>query len=267
MVECSSLPKGPLSGGFYKLDANSGTVLWKKEIPYRPSFTGGNQMLGSPSVAVGRVFASSNWGDYYCFDTITGEMIWHFSNPTATEFIVSSPIYVDGTVLLIDKFDLNCVNITNGWSIWTKYTGDELYVSPSYADGKAYMVTSQRHIFILDTINNGTKIATATTPSSSWSSPTIANNRLYIGCNDWTVYCFAENITNQPSPTATPSDNSELSVDWLSCANSDCCGCCNCRIMLHPQKANQANKAKLDFPVLGWMCYSPRRFSLGAAFY
>ncbi len=192
----------PLSGGFYKLDVNSGTVLWKKDIPYRPSFTGGNQMLGSPSVAEGRVFTSSNWGDYYCFDTVSGEMIWHFSNPTATEFIVSSPIYVNGTVLLIDKFDLNCVNITNGWSLWTKYTGDELYVSPSYADGKAYMVTSQRNIFILDTTSNGTKIAAATTPSSSWSSPTIANNRLYIGCNDWVVYCFAENIIGQPSPTS-----------------------------------------------------------------
>ena len=128
---------------------------------------------------------------------------------TATEFIVSSPIWVDGKVYLIDKFDLACVDGTTGSAIWSKYTGDELYVSPSYADGKVYMVTSQRHIFVLDVNNHGTIIANATTDSSSWSSPTIANNRLYIGCNDWNVYCFAEKITPNP-PAQHPHPNQQL---------------------------------------------------------
>jgi outer membrane protein assembly factor BamB len=202
----------PNAGALYKLDANTGAVLWKKEMSYQPSFTGGNEMLGSPSVAAGYVFASSNWGDYYCFNITTGEMNWKFSDPTATEFIVSSPIYVnkDGdtpTVLLIDKFNLASVYLSNGWTQWTTYTGDELYVSPSYADGKVYMATSQRHILIFDTASNGTKIATVTLPSSTWSSPTIANGRLYIGCNDWNVYSFTENITSTPSsgvPSSTP---------------------------------------------------------------
>lgn len=185
----------PEIGAFYKLDAATGELLWNFSIPYRPSFTGGNQLLGSPSVAEGRVFASSNWGDYYCLDTETGGVLWHFVDETATEFIVSSPIWVDGVVYLIDKFDLAAVNGTTGSVIWSKYTGDELYVSPSYADGKVYMVTSQRNIFILDTNNQGNILASTTTLSSSWSSPTIANNRLYIGCNDWNIYCFKENIT------------------------------------------------------------------------
>jgi outer membrane protein assembly factor BamB len=143
-------------------------------------------------------------------------MIWHFQNPTATEFIVSSPIYIndgtsdDGMVLLIDKFDLACVDISIGWVIWSKYAGDELYVSPSVAGGKAYMATSQRHVFVLDITRNGTIIANVTLPSSTWSSPTIANNRLYIGCNDWYVYCFEETITTAPSPTTPPINNSAV---------------------------------------------------------
>jgi outer membrane protein assembly factor BamB len=205
----------PDTGALYKLNAATGDVMWKNEIAYRPSFTGGNQMLGSPFVTGTKVFASSNWGDYFCYNTNTGELLWRFQNPTATEFIVSSPIYIndgtygEGRVLLIDKFDLACVDITNGWVIWSKYTGDELYVSPSVAGGKVYMATSQRHVFVLDITRNGTIIANVTLPSSTWSSPTIANNRLYIGCNDWYVYCFEEVTTNTPSPTPTaPANNS-----------------------------------------------------------
>jgi outer membrane protein assembly factor BamB len=198
----------PNTGTVYKLDAATGQIQWNFSIAYRPSFTGGNQMLGSPSVAEGKVFASSNWGDYYALDTTTGAEIWHFYDTTATEFIVSSPIWVNGKVYLIDKFDLACVDGSTGSAIWSKYTGDELYVSPSYADGKVYMVTSQRHIFILDVANGGVIIANATTDSSSWSSPTIANDRLYIGCNDWNVYCFAETITPQTTTTATPTPTS-----------------------------------------------------------
>jgi outer membrane protein assembly factor BamB len=199
----------PTAGALYKLDANTGDVIWKQQLPYEYSFVGGTEMLGSPSVAAGMVFASSNWGAYYGINAATGDIVWAFKDSTATEFIVSSPIYVNGDLFIIDKFNLACLNAMNGHTIWSTYTGDELYVSPSYADGKIYMVTSQRDIFILDTTSNGTKIATAITPSSSWSSPTIANERLYIGCNDWNVYCFSNDVTNQAS-ASTPSGNAML---------------------------------------------------------
>ena len=72
-----------------------------------------------------------------------------------------------------------------------------MYVSPSYADGKIYVVTSERHLYVLDTSSNGAKIADATTPSSCWSSPTLANGKLYIGSNDWNVYCYTSYITSE----------------------------------------------------------------------
>ena len=55
------------------------------------------------------------------------------------EFIVSSPIYVNGQVYIIDKFSIASLNATTGNTIWSFYTGDETYVSPSYADGKIYV--------------------------------------------------------------------------------------------------------------------------------
>jgi hypothetical protein len=138
------------------------------------------------------VFASSDLRTYYGINAATGDIVWTFTNPAAMEFIVSSPIYVNGELFIIDKFSITSVNATNGHTIWSFFTGDETYVSPSYADGKIYIATSQRHIYILDAVNNGAKLASFTTPSSSWSSPTISYGKLYVGNHDWNVYCFSD---------------------------------------------------------------------------
>jgi len=97
---------------------------------------------------------------------------------------------------------------------WAFFTGDELYISPSYADGKIYVVTSQKDIFVLDANHNGAKLATYQTPSSCWSSPTIANGNLYVGCNDWNLYCFSNAVNTPPSPT--PSATSPGTKDIVS---------------------------------------------------
>jgi outer membrane protein assembly factor BamB len=194
----------PTAGNLYKIDAANGNIIWNLTLPYQYSFVGGTEMLGSPSIAAGMVFASSDFGAYYAVNADSGEIVWKFIDKEAIEFIVSSPIYVNGDLFIIHKFNIECLNATNGNLIWSTFTGDELYTSPSYADGKIYLATSQRDIFILDTANNGVKIATGILPSSSWSSPTIANGRLYVGCNDWNVYSFSNDIINQ-APTTTPS--------------------------------------------------------------
>ena len=203
----------PTAGALYKLDANTGKVIWNLTLPYQISFQGGTEMLGSPSVADGMVFATSDWGAYYAVNVTSGNVVWKFIDPAASEFIISSPIYVNGDLFIIDKFNIDCLNAMNGDTLWSYFTGDELYVSPSYADGKIYVTTSQRDIFVLNTAENGTTIATVTTPSSSWSSPTIANGMLYIGCNDWNIYCFSEDVTNQaPTPTPTPAPSNNLTL-------------------------------------------------------
>jgi outer membrane protein assembly factor BamB len=190
----------PATGALYKMDADTGAVIWKQQLPYEYQFTGGTEMMGSPSVAAGMVFASSDLRTYYGINATTGDIIWTFTNPAAMEFIVSSPIYVNGELFIIDKFNIACVNAMNGNTIWSFFTGDELYVSPAYADGKIYIVTSQRHIYVLDATNNGTKLASFTTPSSGWSSPTLSNGRIYVGNNDWNVYCLTNYVTYEEPP-------------------------------------------------------------------
>lgn len=187
----------PATGAIYKVDANDGGQIWKKQLDYEHQFTGGTDMGGTPTVANGMVFCSANMRTYYGINAATGDIVWKFTNPDATEFIVSSPIYLNGQLFIIDKFDIACLNATTGKKLWISYSGDELYVSPSYADDKLYVATSQRRIFIIGT-TNGDKTMAYTTPSASWSSPTPSNGRLYIGNNDWNVYCFTAAFTATP---------------------------------------------------------------------
>lgn len=181
----------PSSGVLYKLDANDGARVWEKTIPYNIGFMGGTDMHASPTVADGMVFVSSNAGTYYGINAVTGSTAWTYSNNASEEFILCSTVYNSGRLFLVDKFSIVCVDAKNGSSIWKAYLGDELYVSPSYADEKLYVVTDQRHIFVLNA-TSGEKLSFFTTGSNSWSAATIYEGRVYVGNNDWNVYCLAD---------------------------------------------------------------------------
>lgn len=200
----------PNTGTLYKINAADGSLVWKKSIPYEVQFTGGDDMIGTPTVAAGIVFTSANLRTYYGINAQNGDIIWNFTNPEANEFIVSSPIYLDGQVFIVDKFDITCLNASTGQKIWNTFTGDEYYVSPSYADGKIYIVTSERNIFIFDAVT-GEKLDRYILPSASWSSPTPYGGRLYIGDNDWNLYCLGEYNTQAASVTLQ-SDKSQLKI-------------------------------------------------------
>ena len=184
----------PDSGALYKLDANDGSLIWKRALPYQLTFMGGTDMHASPTVGDGMVFASSNTQEYYGINAATGDIEWTYRDETALEFIVCSTIYKDGLLFLIDKFSIVCVDATNGHAVWSTYLGEELYVSPSYADDKLYVVTDQRSVYVLNA-TNGDKIGYFNMSSNSWSAPSIYEGRVYVGSNDWNIYCLAGNPT------------------------------------------------------------------------
>ncbi|KON32001.1 hypothetical protein AC478_01590 [miscellaneous Crenarchaeota group-1 archaeon SG8-32-3] len=181
----------PDLGALYKLDAATGNLVWKRTLPYYIPLGGGTDMHASPSVGDSMVFAASNTEAYYGINAATGDVAWTYRDEAAKEFIVCSPVYSNGKVFLIDKFSIVCVDSKNGQTLWSSYLGEELYVSPSYADGKLYVVTDQRSVFVLDAAN-GETLNRFVTSSNSWSAPSLYGGRLYVGNNDWNVYCLAD---------------------------------------------------------------------------
>ncbi len=181
----------PDSGALYKLNVYTGNQIWKQALPYFPTFMGGFDMHGSPTVAEGMVFASSSTTAYYGINVTNGDVIWTVKDPSSEEFIICSTIYKDGILYIINKFSIVALNAKTGDTLWGSFIGDELYVSPTYADGKLYIATDQRHLFVLNA-STGERLSFFTFNSNSWSSPTIYEGRVYVGNNDWKVYCFTE---------------------------------------------------------------------------
>ncbi len=180
----------PETGALYKVDAEDGSFIWKREILYEEIHTGGTDVHASPVVADGMVFIGSNVKEYHGINTETGNIEWTYRTSGAGEFIVCSPAHYDGHLFLVDHFSIVCVDMTNGFAVWSTYLGEELYVSPSYADGKVYVVTDQRSVYVLNA-TDGAKLSVFTTNSNSWSSTTIYEGMVYLGSNDWNVYCLA----------------------------------------------------------------------------
>lgn len=181
----------PSTGMLYKLDAKNGSKIWSLPLPHFPTFMGGVDMHSSPVVIEDIVYAASSTSAYYGIDVYTGQIIWNYTDRTAEEFIICTPAYNDGTLFLINKFSIVALDAKIGTTKWSSFIGDELYVSPTYADGKLYIATDQRHLYVLNA-TNGEKLNSYTFNSNSWSSPSIYEGRVYLGNNDWHVYCFSE---------------------------------------------------------------------------
>jgi outer membrane protein assembly factor BamB len=180
----------PDSGGLYMLNATNGDLIRRIQLPYVLA-NRGTDMHSSPAVAEGIIFAASNKQVYYGINATTGNVSWTFKDDDAEEFIIASPIYHDGKVFLVDQFFIVAVDAFNGDLAWQTFVGTEFYVSPTYADGKLYVTSDQRGMYVLNA-TDGSKISWFATASNSWSSPTLYEGRVYVGNNDWNVYCLAE---------------------------------------------------------------------------
>ena len=205
----------PATGGLYFLDAMSGILIRRIAIPYEEG-NRGTDMHSSPSVASGMVYVAANKKAYYGINVTTGNVTWKFKDDTASEFIVCSPICKDGKVFLVDEFFIVAVDAFNGSQLWQSFLGTEFYVAPTYADGKLYVTSDQRGIYVMNA-SDGAKLGWFGTSSNSWSSATIYKGKAYVGNNDWNVYCISD------SPRLTGEISFDLSKPQIVLGDSVSC--------------------------------------------
>jgi outer membrane protein assembly factor BamB len=177
------------SGVLYKLAAGNGTILWRLNLPYQQP-SRGTDMLGSPTVAGGIIVVSANRQMFYGVYAETGNISWTYSDVDGG-FIVGSPLYAEGKVFLTNGYSMMSLEASSGRLIWKVGMGASASLLPTYAGGKLYVASDTRLLFVFNA-TDGAKLSWFEAGSNFWSSPTIYEGRVYVGNQDWSVYCLAD---------------------------------------------------------------------------
>jgi outer membrane protein assembly factor BamB len=201
------------NGELYKLSADNGTLIWQTALSYIDQSTG-TDMDASPVVADGMVYISCNHLAYYGIDATTGNVDWTYLC-TEGGSLIDTPIYLNGELYLSDGSFLVCLNATNGAPVWDVPVNATSFVSLTYADSKFYLADDLRTIYVLNA-TDGSKISWFLAGSNFLSSPAIYEGRLYVGNQDWAVYCFANYAASSSSLTLNLGSNNVLLNDLVT---------------------------------------------------
>lgn len=192
------------NGTLYKLDIN-GNVIWQKEFPYvlDKSIGSGMFLLASATVADGKVFLRNGVRLNYALDATTGETIWTYDgrfNPGyafqsggITQFMPM--LYKYGKLYFNDFYGITCLNASNGTEIWHSWMSREnLAQGLSYSCQRIYTVTEFGVLYVLDALSGERLSYYEFVPFGNQlhSMPIPYNGNLYMGANDWNMYCFGE---------------------------------------------------------------------------
>lgn len=211
----------------YCLNASTGEKLWEYTTGDDPLMYG---VHSSPAVAQGQVYVGSGDHKVYCFDAVTGEKLWEFL--TAMQ-VGSSPAVVHGKVYIGSQDgNVYCLNATTGTQIWCYPTQGQIESSPAVIDGKVYIGSARMYCLDADTgahiwdcqpnflysssavwnnriycgsidrvyclnATNGLLIwqyQVGPGDGGMWSSPAIADAKVYVGGRDGNVYCLDANF-------------------------------------------------------------------------
>jgi outer membrane protein assembly factor BamB len=142
----------------------NGTEIWNEFI--QPATTASS----SPTVVDDRVYVTGQ--NLYCFYANNGTNIWVI--PLTGEPGTSSPTVVDGKVF-VNTQTLWCYDADDGSEIWNQSVGGNGYSTPAESNGKVFVNGDE---LICYYANNGTEIWRS--PGGNGTSPVIVNGRVYI---------------------------------------------------------------------------------------
>ena len=167
---------------FYCLDADNGSKLWDYPIP-------GGTSISSPAVYDGKVYVGTTYYNIFCWDADTGDLIWKYPKEYGG---MSSPTVVDGKVYIGMRYGhIFCLNADNGTLIWKqKFNNVDVSSCPAVVNGRVYVGSYDGRLYCLDA-DNGSKLWDFYTDWMVFSSPAIADGKVYVGGGG--LYCLDAN--------------------------------------------------------------------------
>ena len=192
---------GSFDGNLYCLDAENGDKIWNFTADDRIQFS-------SPCITNGKVYFGADCGNLYCLNADTGDKIWSYS--TAGR-IHSSPAVAYGNVYFgSEDTYAYCLDADTGDKIWSYSLGNQIHTSPSVADDKVYIASMWSGAKIC-CLNAQTGYERWSYPIAAWSSPAIADGKVFFGC--YNLYCFRDH--NPPdAPIITGPTHGTVGVEY-----------------------------------------------------
>ncbi len=209
---------------FSCFNASTGAYVW--------NITVSGKVVSSPVVVDGRVYVGmSPNGEVYCLpaedpnsdgNISAGEVIWTYntgSDIEATPAVANGRVYIGCANAMGGSNKVVCLNSQNGNLVWNYFAPHWVYSSPAVGDGKVFFECENGFLYCIpeeDPNNNGVIAANEVIWSRNChvgqgaytaSSPSIANERVYIGGGS--VYCFGDpgDITPPKVTFVTPVDD------------------------------------------------------------
>lgn len=186
---------GTWDNQFRAIDAESGRVVWSHK--FGKSSKGAFSFyfapaIGSPTVAEGKVFISSNDGLLHAVEIATGKLAWESEKSYSLGY--SSPLYHDGRIYsgsLPGK--VHCFSAADGKHVWTVDTGAEIYdSSPAISpDGSTLFLSCVNGTFSAISAVEGKIVwQSHLPPGHVLASPTTDEARAYIASMSGRVTAF-----------------------------------------------------------------------------
>lgn len=172
-------------GAVVALDAATGELLWSHQT--------GGEVSSSPALADGLVLIGSGDRRLYALNAADGTVRWSVETGAAVD---SSPLVV-GRRVLVGSFDgsLYAVELDNGAVAWRCELGGWVHSSPAVRGDTVYVGTvpirgDEVPRFAWIDLATGALRASFELPDAVYSSPTVWDELVLVGCRDYHVYAF-----------------------------------------------------------------------------
>ena len=174
------------NGTAFALDADTGKVLWERQI--------GRLNASSPAYHKGRLYIVNLVpGHILKLDAKTGKTLWDHRLPGRAE---SSPVVLGNSVYFgCEDGYLYSLSTRNGNIRWQTQLGGPIKAAPAFRDGVLYVGDYGGHMNAVRASNGkivwqSGSLGTGFSGGQFYSTPAVAFGRVYAGNNDDRVYSY-----------------------------------------------------------------------------
>ncbi len=187
IIQDSVVYVGSMDGRVYALNVIDGSQKWRTV-----QTTNGAMFTANPLIKNGVVYIGDYGGRCHAYRASDGAAIWAYDIPSPYKNVNSTPI-LNGNTVYFASYDgkIYALDAGTGAYKWaTASTGNPISSGMSLVNGTLY-VGAMPKVYAFDAGTGATKWVTPTPVFTSYSSsPTVADNTVFIGGEDAKMYAF-----------------------------------------------------------------------------